>query len=93
LYQDIQAIDKQARSVANIPKHNRKKERESDDCENSRVDFFVPGDSIGRYNLLKHIGKSICLKVSRRICIFRGLMLLKLGNWQMWRINFQIVQH
>ena len=53
--------------MANITEHHTEQEGESHDREDSGVDFFVHGNTVGVDNLLEDISKVIRFKVSGRL--------------------------
>ena len=59
--------------MANVTKHDSKKERENGDSKKGRVDFFVSGYTIGVNNFLERSGKIVDLKVSGGFFVSCGL--------------------
>jgi len=50
--------------VEDVPEHDSEQEREGHYCEQSGVDFHVPGHTVGVHNLLKNGSKFVELKGS-----------------------------
>ena len=63
--------------MAHISEHDSEKEWESHDSKDSRVNFFMHGDTICINDLLEHLSKIIRFNVGRRlyVMIFKSLQI------------------
>jgi hypothetical protein len=63
--------------MAHIAEHNSEKEWESNDSKDSRVNFFMHGNTIGINDLLENLSKVIRFNVGRRlyVMIFKSLQI------------------